>query len=299
MKSNQNDPRQKLAWSSIITMSAIHLTACLGLFYYSAEAIMWFGILYFFTALGITLGFHRYFTHKAFKAPKPVEYGLALLGTTAMQGTLFEWVGHHRMHHAHSDTQGDPHDANKGFWHSHLFWMMYSRPQFDDPKVLKAFTKDLSRDPVLRFIGTTSFMIGVQILIGLLMYAAAGIPGIIWGVFVRLVAVYHITWAVNSATHKWGYRTHKLKDDLATNLWWVGIFALGEGWHNNHHAAPRLARHGLRWWELDLTFLVIKLMRTLRLASDLHLPKKAEVPRFVPAPGLQLPATYLAPRDSD
>ncbi|MGE0174790.1 MAG: acyl-CoA desaturase [Oligoflexales bacterium] len=300
MSSAKNGSVQKYAWFTIISMLLIHSGACFGVWYYSTEAFIWFGVLYFFTALGITLGFHRYFTHKAFRAPKPVEYALAVLGTTAMQGTLIEWVGHHRMHHAHSDTIGDPHDASKGFWHSHLLWMTVKRPQFDDLKQIRAFTRDLHRDPFLVFISNPLVVVAVQILIGILMYLAAGWPGVVWGVFVRLVAVYHITWAVNSATHKWGYRTHKLKDDLATNLWWVGIFALGEGWHNNHHAAPKLARHGLRWWELDLTFLVIQLMRALGLASDLNLPKPQEKPlNLIPTPGLELSATYRARRDLD
>jgi stearoyl-CoA desaturase (delta-9 desaturase) len=140
--------------------------------------------------------------------------------------------------------------------------------------VIKAFSKDIQRDPFLALLCKPAVFIGMQVALGIVLWATLGFEAMIWGIFVRLVAVYHATWFVNSATHKWGYKNYQLDKDLATNVWWVGVLALGEGWHNNHHAYPKLAKHGHKWWEFDITYGSIWLLRKLGLAWDVQLPSR-------------------------
>jgi stearoyl-CoA desaturase (delta-9 desaturase) len=261
-------------WPTILSLGAFHLIALLGIFFVSWPAFYVFLALYFLTASGITLGFHRYFTHRSFKTYKWIEYVFAIMGTLALQGSIAMWVAHHRIHHAHSDTDGDPHDANRGFWYSHILWLFFYDAKFDDPKVIKAFSKDIHRDPFLALLCRPAVFIGMQVALGIVLWATLGFEVMIWGIFVRLVAVYHATWFVNSATHKWGYKNYQLDKDLATNVWWVGVLALGEGWHNNHHAHPKLAKHGHKWWEFDITYVSIWLLRKLGLAWDVQLPSR-------------------------
>ncbi|MEN9276213.1 MAG: fatty acid desaturase, partial [Gloeomargarita sp. GMQP_bins_5] len=177
--------------------------------------------------------------------------------------------GLHRLHHLYSDQEGDPHDSNRGFWWSHMGWMLHRLPQ--DQEIPK-YTKDINQDGVYRFL--QNWMLPLQIGLGLLLFALGGWPWVIWGIFVRLVLVYHATWFVNSATHKYGYRTYDSKD-RSTNCWWVALLAFGEGWHNNHHAFPHSARHGLRWWEIDVTWMMIWTLQKLGLATKVRLPQES------------------------
>lgn len=255
-------------------------------FSWSAVAVMFF--LYWITAsLGICLGYHRYLTHRGFSTPKWVANILVLFGTLACQNGPIKWVGQHRMHHAGSDTPEDPHSAKKGFWWAHLHWMFFTHSKFDDEKVLHDYTKDFSGDKFYRFLD--DHFIFVQVVFGLMLLAIGGLPWVVWGVFVRLVVVYHATWLVNSAAHYFGYVTFPLKDDLSTNCWWVGLLAWGEGWHNNHHAFPKSARHGLRPWEIDMTWWALYFLGMLGLAKDIKVAQlipnpdhsEEEAPAFV------------------
>jgi stearoyl-CoA desaturase (delta-9 desaturase) len=222
---------------------------------------------------GITLGYHRLLTHRSFKAPRWVERVLATCGTLALQRSPLEWVGHHRMHHAGVDTPKDPHSARQGFWWSHVGWLVFYQPELHDYARLRKFARDIVADPYLDALTPLLVQVASQGALAALLYALGGMPFVTWGVFVRLVVVYHITWLVNSATHKWGYRTYAT-DDLSTNNWWVAVLAFGEGWHNNHHAAQDVAPAWRRWWELDPTWMVLWAMRGLGLAWDVRMPAR-------------------------
>ena len=255
-------------WNIIIYMSAIHSVALLALlpnnFSWGAVGITF--VLYWVTAgLGITLGFHRLVSHRSFQTPKWLEYFLVFCGTLACQGGPIEWVGLHRMHHQYSDTDKDPHDSNKGLLWSHLTWMLCKNPASE---YVPRYTKDIANDPVYQFF--QKYFIPIQVVLGLILYAFGGWSYVIWGIFVRLVIVFHATWFVNSATHKFGYKSHESNDE-SRNCWWVALLTFGEGWHNNHHAYQYSARHGLAWWEIDLTWVTIVVLRTLGLAKDVKL----------------------------
>jgi fatty-acid desaturase len=235
-------------------------------FSWSAVGVMFF--LYWLTmSLGICLGYHRYLTHRGLTLPKWLAYTLVFFGTLACQDGPIRWVGQHRMHHAGADTVDDPHSAAKGFWWSHIIWMLFIHSKFDDEKILRDNTKDFCDDKYYQFLDNNNTVI--QIAFGLVLYAIGGIPWVVWGIFVRMVVVYHFTWFINSAAHSFGYINFPLKNDLATNCWWLGLLAWGEGWHNNHHAFPKSARHGMRALEIDMTWWFIYLLETLRLAKDI------------------------------
>ncbi len=260
-----------LAWSIIIYMATIHIVALLALFpsNFSWGAIGVAFVLYWITAgWGITLGFHRLATHRSFETSKLVEYFFIFCGALACQGGPIDWVGLHRIHHKYSDTEPDPHDSNRGFWWSHLGWMLIQNPANND---IPRYTKDIADDPFYQFC--QQYFIPLQVVLGVFLYLLGGWPFVIWGIFVRLVVVFHCTWFVNSATHKFGYQSHE-SNDKSKNCWWVALLTFGEGWHNNHHAFQYSARHGLQWWELDITWMTIKLLEILRLAKDLKLPPK-------------------------
>ena len=248
----------------------LHLGALMAFFpsTFSWSAVGVMLLLNWMTAsLGICLGFHRYLTHRSLDLPKPLAYFFVFLGTLACENGPIKWVAQHRMHHANSDTDKDPHSAAKGFLWSHVTWMLYTHSEFDDPKKLRDFSKDFADDKFYQFLDNQ--FITIQVALGLALFAIGGIPWVVWGIFVRLVLVYHQTWFVNSAAHMFGYKNFKLEKDLSTNCWWVGLIAFGEGWHNNHHAFPKSARHGLRPWEFDMTWLFICLLSKLGLATNI------------------------------
>lgn len=258
-------------WPVIIYMAIVHAGALLvflpGTFSWSAVGLMIF--LHWVTGgLGITLGFHRLLTHRSFQVPKLLEYFLAFCGTLACQGGVIDWVGMHRLHHLHSDQGADPHDSSRGFWWSHMGWMLYELPARSQ---ISRFTRDLTEDRVYQFLNVA--FIPIQVGLGVLLYFLGGWPFVVWGIFVRLVAVFHCTWLVNSATHLFGYRTYE-SSDRSTNCWWVALLTYGEGWHNNHHAFQHSARHGLQWWEIDLTWMTIRLLQALGLATKIKLVEK-------------------------
>lgn len=252
----------------------LHAGALLALFpfAFSWSAVVVFCFLHWLTAsVGICLGFHRYLTHRGMKLPKWLAYFVVFCGTLACENGPIKWVAQHRMHHAGSDTIRDPHSAKKGFWWAHFKWMLYTHPKFDDRKTIFNYTKDFSNDKFYRFLD--EHFVKVQIAFGLLLFAIGGIPWVVWGVFLRIVMVYHSTWFVNSAAHYFGYKTFKLENDLSTNCWWVGIVAYGEGWHNNHHAFPKSAKHGLLPWEIDMTWTAIRCLKFFGWATDVKVAK--------------------------
>ncbi len=257
-----------LNWLHITFFVGLHFGILLAFFpaFFSWKAIGVALLLYWVTGgLGITLGFHRLITHRSFQTPKWLEYFLAFCGTLACQGGPIAWVGMHRIHHLHSDQELDPHDSNKGFFWSHLRWMFYHSPAFAD---VPRFTKDIKDDPFYQFL--EKYMLPIQFALGGLLLLLGGWSFVVWGIFVRLIFVWHCTWFVNSATHKFGYQTYDAGDH-STNCWWVALLTYGEGWHNNHHAFQYSARHGLKWWEIDLTWMTIQLLQFLGLATNVKL----------------------------
>lgn len=250
---------------------------------FNAIAISIFVVFYVLTVLGITVGYHRLFTHRAFETNRAVQAVFAILGSMAVQGPLLKWVALHRLHHQYSDTEQDVHSPHnqgktlsgtlKGAWYAHMGW--FFEP---DPQDLYRYVKDLRRDPMLcRFSDQFTFwaMMGVIIpaMLGWLFIGGAEglLLGFIWGGLMRLFMVHHVTWSINSICHLWGSRSYAT-EDKSRNNWLFGLLALGEGWHNNHHAFPVSARHGLKWWQLDISYLVIRTLEKFGLVWKVRLP---------------------------
>ena len=243
--------------------------------------------IYCFGTLGINLGYHRLLTHRGFRSPKWLEHTLVTLGVCTLQETPAFWVGMHRRHHQFSDHEEDPHSPGAGLWWAHMGWFLFERPGEERNVVTTRYSADLLRDPyymwlerggsyVVVLLSWAAFFLvgfGVPLLSGDPPVEAVrcGASILVWGVWVRTVAVWHITWSVNSVTHLWGYRNFPTRDDSRNN-WLVGLITNGEGWHNNHHAQPRSASHGMRWWELDVSYLTILLLSRVGLAWDVVKP---------------------------
>ncbi len=262
-----------------ITLGLIHIGA-LGIFlpmFFSWSAVGVAVALYVVTALGITLGFHRLLTHRSLSVSKPVEYALAVLGTLALQGGPVEWVAQHRKHHAHTDRAGDPHNAHRGMKWAHFEWLFRTNADRLSPEARARWAPDLIKAPFYRALETLN--VPMQLAVGATLFAFGGWSWVIWGLFARLVFVYHSTWLVNSAAHDSGYQTYRT-NDLSTNNWFVAMLTFGEGWHNNHHAFPSSARHGLRWFEFDPTYWAIKALSALKLARNVKVPTREMMERL-------------------
>ncbi len=257
---------------NLVGLGAIHIGALAaflpGMFHASALVVA--AVLMYVTGgLGITLCYHRALTHRGLRLRKPIEYVLAVCGTLALQGDPIRWVATHRKHHAHSDAQGDPHGRDRGFRWAHVRWLYQPNDAMPAEEELRRFAPDLHAS---RFYRALRFIhVLLQIVLAGVLFLFGGWSWVIWGIFVRLVVSYHATWLVNSAAHSLGYRTYRT-GDLSTNCWWVALISWGEGWHNNHHAFPYSARHGLRWFEIDPTWWGVKLLAVLRLADRIRIP---------------------------
>ena len=223
---------------------------------------------------GICVGYHRLLTHRSFKTAKIVEYFMAVCGALSMQGGPVEWVALHRKHHQHSDTPGDPHSAAEGFWWSHMLWVLYVPKREQMKTIAQRYAPDLHKQRFYRWLEPINYIVAIVVAVAL--YLAGGWPWVVWGMCIRLVATYHITWFVNSASHLWGYKNF-LSNDLATNNWWVALVSYGEGWHNNHHAFPTSARHGIKKWEIDFSYMFIRTMKAIGLAWDLYVPSPEQM----------------------
>jgi stearoyl-CoA desaturase (Delta-9 desaturase) len=231
--------------------------------------------VYLATAFGITIGFHRLLTHRAFETYRPIKYLFAILGSMAVQGPVIGWVADHRKHHAHTDEEGDPHSPHvgegsglHGLYHAHIGWLFEENGTAD----AKRYAPDLLEDAGMRFISRHFLwwvVLGLAIPFAL-GYAIGGtltgaLLALFWGGFVRVFFVHHITWSINSICHFFGSRRFET-DDRSTNVAWLAVPSLGEAWHHNHHAFPRAAVQGLRWWEIDISGLTIRAMEKVGLA---------------------------------
>ncbi|KAI4324692.1 hypothetical protein MLD38_030156 [Melastoma candidum] len=280
------DGMQGRRWSALDvgTVGVVVVMHALSLFapFYFTWGALWAAVgLYMVTGLfGITLSFHRNLSHRSFKLPKWLEYTFAYCGVLALQGNPIDWVSTHRHNHVYCDSDKDPHSPLQGFWFSHMTWL------FDKASVLHKCggptnVVDLQRQPFYRFLQRTYLVHPLGL--GLLLYSLGGLPFLVWGMGVRIVWVYHITWFVNSACHVWGNQAWNT-GDLSKNNWWVAVLAFGEGWHNNHHAFEYSARHGLEWWQVDMTWNVIRFLQAIRLATDVKLPSEAHKHRLALKP---------------
>lgn len=245
--------------------------------------------MYTVTSLGLTAGFHRLFTHRSFETPRFLQFIIAALGSMTAQGALFDWVGMHRRHHQYSDREGDPHSPHlhgtgiwgiiRGFFHAHMGWMF--GPRMMD---LRRYVTDLAKSRSLR---VASALFPLWVALGLLIPALIGglltmtwagaFLGLLWGGLVRMCLFHHVTWSINSVCHLWGGRDHETNDHSTNNLIF-GILAFGEGWHNNHHAYPTSAKHGLRWWQIDMSYWLIWSLALVGLATKIKLPTERALP---------------------
>lgn len=270
---------KRLDYPVVAGLASMHVLALGTLFpqLFSWSGVAWFVGMYIVTGMGITLCYHRLLTHSSFKTYKWLYYTLVIIGMLAWEGRPILWVGRHRVHHGHSDKEGDPHSPRHGTFWAHVFWVTLKNPK-GDVLAMNTVKGDLLRDPVLVqldklfWLPQTIFSVAIFTLGTWLYDGQTGLSWLVWGVGLRTTFVYHVTWMVNSAAHLWGYRNFTQTDDDSRNNPFVAVFAFGEGWHNNHHAVPRSAAHGMRWFEFDPTYWVIRILETLGLVWDVVKP---------------------------
>jgi stearoyl-CoA desaturase (Delta-9 desaturase) len=315
MRPSENPPRpDEMPVRSTMSLQVINLLAVtvpmLG--FIATAALVWgrgfdfvqlgiFLTMFFLTAFGVTIGFHRLYTHRSFQTSAPVRWALAVLGSMAVEGPLRRWVATHRQHHQHSDDHHDPHSPHlhgagfggmlRGMWHAHVGWLF--EPEL---RGMSKYVGDLSRDPVARHV---SRLFVVWVLLGLAIPTVAGglltmswwgaFMGFMWGGLARIFLVHHVTWSINSVCHIWGSRPFRSHDESRNNIFF-GVFAFGEGWHNNHHAFPTSARHGLQWWQIDISYMIIRAMALVGLVWDVKVPDAARIASKLANPNQPEPA---------
>lgn len=257
---------KSINWFNSIFLIVAHVGSVAALFFWSWPAVITAIVLYWIAgSLGVGMGFHRLLTHRGYKVPKVVEYFLAICGTLSLEGGPIQWVATHRIHHAHTDRVGDPHTPRDGGWWAHIGWVVRGTAQDHDEATLARYAPDLIKDPFYRWLNR--FYHVPILVVGLILFYFGGWGVLLWGVFLRVTLALHATWFVNSAAHLWGRTRFETGDD-SRNSWWVAILSFGEGWHNNHHAYPTSARHGLRWYEIDMNWLGIRVLQLMGLARS-------------------------------
>jgi fatty-acid desaturase len=269
--------RTGVNWTTSVFMIIFHVGAIAALFTFSWSALAATLILWWVSgSLGVGMGFHRLLTHRGYKVPKPLEYFLTLCGTLSLEGGQIDWVATHRIHHAFTEQSGDPHTPRDGKWWAHMGWILTGTAQQHGEAVLRRYAPDLMKD---RFHVLVNRFYWVPLtLSGIILFAFGGWTMLLWAVFFRVTFGLHATWLVNSATHLWGSRRFVTTDD-STNLWWVALLTFGEGWHNNHHAHPVAARHGVKWYEIDLNWYGIWLLKQLGFAKSIKKISQADIRR--------------------
>jgi fatty-acid desaturase len=263
--------RQELNWLTTIVLVLLHIGAVAALFVFNWRA---FAVAVFLTwmctGLGISMGYHRLHTHRSYKVPLALEYFFALCGTLTLEGGPIFWVATHRIHHQKSDQPGDPHSPHDGAWWSHIGWILMGEAKHNNTRLLAKYAPDLSKHRFYLWLNDYHWI--PPVVLSVVLFLAGGLPMLLWGGFLRTVVSLHGTWLVNSATHMWGSRRFATRDD-SRNSWWVALVTFGEGWHNNHHAHPTSARHGLAWYEFDPSWLLIKVLKWLRIAKSIHVAR--------------------------
>lgn len=292
--------QSRILWEYMIPVIVFHLMIPLA---FLPSMFSWWGVAWLFvgnlifTSIGIGGGYHRLLTHRGFECPKWFEYTLATLGVCSFQDSPARWVLVHRVHHQHSDHQNDPHTPNvTAFW-SHMGWLFIDNRSLSTASAYDKYTRDLMRDPYYRWLQKGFNWVWVYVIHAVVFavggFAAGLVTGmnfvdaywlsvqvVLWGVVMRTIWTWHVTWAINSAAHMWGYRNYETREDSRNN-WLFAILTNGEGWHNNHHADPRSARHGHRWWEIDVTWMFLKGCEKIGLVRKLVGPNHRALERKV------------------
>lgn len=259
---------ERVNWSTISFVSIFHVLAVVSLFFFSWQNLAVCLIVKWIAgSWGIGLGYHRLLTHRGFKAPRWLERFLAVCGTLALQSGPIAWVTTHRIHHAFTETDRDPHSPRNGSYWAHMGWIFRGTAQNQPEAAVQRYSPDLARDPFLRALDKYYYV--TPIVAGIILFAIGGLPMVLWGIFMRTVLAWHSTWLVNSATHLWGKRRFETRDDSRNNRL-IAAITFGEGWHNNHHAYPRSARHGLAWHEIDPNWIQIWALAKLHLITDVY-----------------------------
>jgi|HubBroStandDraft_2_1064218.scaffolds.fasta_scaffold34554_2 fatty-acid desaturase len=260
-----------LNWTTTSFMLLFHVGAIAALFFFSWKALAIAVVLYWVAgSLGIGMGYHRLLTHRGYKTPRWMEYFLTVCGTLALEGGPIAWVATHRMHHQNTDKEGDPHSPQDGGIWAHMGWIITGQAMHQNTAELLPYVPDLRKQNFYLWISKYHWVPITTLAVVTL--ALGGWSVMLWAVFLRTVLGLHSTWLVNSATHMWGSRRF-LTTDTSTNSFWVAVLTFGEGWHNNHHAVPVAAKHGLAWYEIDMNWWGIATLRTLGLAWDIKLNK--------------------------
>jgi fatty-acid desaturase len=260
--------RDKLNWQTTGVFGLLHVGAIAALFMFSWRSLAVAVVLYWISVgFGISLGYHRLHTHRSYKVPRVLEYLLAVFGTLTLEGGPIFWVATHRIHHSKSDLPGDPHSPRDGAWWSHMGWILVGESKHADTRAMSRYAPDLAKRRFYVWLNNYHWL-PITVL-GVVLLAIGGLPLMLWGTCLRVVVGLHATWLVNSASHLWGSRRFATKDDSRNN-WWVALMTFGEGWHNNHHAHPTSARHGLAWYEFDLSWLTLRVLKFLRLAKNIR-----------------------------
>lgn len=284
--------KKRLHYENIFWLSLVHLGALAAIPYFSWDALaVCLGLLFTISPLGINLTYHRLLTHRGLKVPLWFEYVLSTIAATSAQGPMLIWVAEHRLHHRYSDEEQDPHSPHspkKSFFWGHMGHLFYHKDFEDKEEQWMKYVPDLAAHRYYRFLNKAAPLFVALVAVPL--YLWGGLPYVLWGVFMRIVLMWHVTWSVNSVCHGFGYQTFDTRDK-STNFWVVGLLGAGEGWHNNHHAYPVSCAHGRTWYEFDLTYQIIRFLKLIGLARDLKTPVFDAVVTERPPESLHIPLT--------
>ena len=262
---------RRLNWPTGLILVLFHIGAVAALFMFSwksffvALALHWIAV-----GFGISLGYHRLHTHQSYQCPVWMQYALAVCGTLTLEGGPIFWVGTHRVHHSKSDQPGDPHSPREGAFWSHMGWILFGETNHNNTKLMSKYAPDLARHRFYLWLNNYHWV--PLAVLGALLYAWGGLPMFLWGICLRVTYGLHVTWLINSATHMFGSKRFDAGDD-SRNSFILAVLTFGEGWHNNHHAHPTSARHGLAWWELDITWITMKLLRATGVIRHVRVAK--------------------------
>jgi stearoyl-CoA desaturase (delta-9 desaturase) len=283
--------RSRVKWRFATAIILLHFVALLAFlpwfFSWTGVVLMALGF-YGFSILGVSMGYHRLLTHRSFTCPRWLEHSLVILGVCCLQESPSFWVALHRQHHQASDRERDPHSPLRSFLWGHIGWLVIKSDDADPGPLIARYAQDLSNDPLYRWLDVTENWLKIALLSWVAFFVAGlatvtltggtmgdaiqfGASLMVWGVAVRTVLVWHVTWSVNSVTHLWGSRSYETPDN-SRNSMLIALFTAGEGWHNNHHASPGSAKHGHAWYQLDLGWLTIRALMMLGLVHDVALP---------------------------
>jgi stearoyl-CoA desaturase (delta-9 desaturase) len=286
---NKNDPNKQLDWANILFLTLSPIAALVGgILYTQKYGVTWqeltlFTVMYFATGMSITGGYHRLFSHVSYVAHPFVKMFYLIFGACAMQNSVLHWSADHRVHHRFTDTDLDPYNAGRGFWWSHMGWIICKRYEKTEYSMIKDFTiypeiMWLNKYHLVVSVLYATFCFAVGALAGRL-FPEAGISGLqflIWGYFLSTVFVYHGTFTINSLSHVWGWKRFDVSDESRNNPV-LALITMGEGWHNNHHRFPNSARQGLKWWEYDISHGILKVLSWVGFVHSLKKPSAVDV----------------------